>query len=453
MAVQVANIRRSGGRGTGPGERRPLSELPMTLRFWNSVVAAGWMASAAVAMVAAAPAQSTPAVPAQASSVEATVKQYCVACHNERTKTAGLSLEGVANIPANAEIWERVVRKLERRAMPPQGARHPDEETYVRVLQSLESQLDRDAALHPYPGQPLPHRLNRAEYANAIRDLLALDLGDVSTLLPADDSAFGFDNVAEALGFSSVLLERYVTVGGRLSALAVGDREVAPGSETFVLRQDYSQDQHVEGQPFGTVGGMLRRFTFPLDAEYQISASLMRTNVDVPRGLEDPRQVEFTLDGARVFLTSVGGAGPVLQPGSDEARSTPTRLSRGDAVDAQLRVRIPVKAGPHEVGVAFLQRSLGENTRRLQPYRSSLDSYDATGMPQIRTVSITGPFNAAGPGDTPSRRRIFVCRPSTRPEPGRGTSLKASPSNMSEEEACAARILATLSRRAYRGQE
>src|SRR5204863_37222 len=130
-----------------------------------------------------------------------------------------------------------------------------------------------------------------------------LDLGDVSTLLPADDSTFGFDNIAEALGFSSVLLERYVTVGGRLSALAVGSREVAPGSDTFVLRQDYSQDQHVDGQPFGTVGGMLHRFTFPLDAEYQISASLMRTNVDVPRGLEDPRQVEFTLDAARILAT------------------------------------------------------------------------------------------------------------------------------------------------------
>jgi hypothetical protein len=279
--------------------------------------------------------------------------------------------------------------------------------------------------------------MNRAEYANAIRDLLDLDLGDVSTLLPADDSAFGFDNVAEALGFSSVLLERYVTVGGRLAALAVGDRDVAPGSETFVLRQDYSQDQHVDGQPFGTVGGMLRRFTFPLNAEYEVTASLMRTNVDVPRGLEDPRQVEFTVDGARVFLTSIGGNGPVFQPGDAEARANTTRLSRGDAVDRQLHVRVPVSAGPHEVGVAFLQRSLGENTRRLQPFRSSYDSFDATGMPQIRTLTITGPYNIAGPGDTPSRRRIFVCRPS----------------KPSDEEPCAARILTTIAHRAYRGMD
>src|SRR5215471_3504529 len=411
----------------------------MSLRFFTSLAVVAWLTSAAAAVLAAASPQAAPAAAPPAASVDAVVKQYCVTCHNARTRTAELSLENLsaADIPANAEVWERVVRKLERHAMPPQGARHPDDATYQTVLHTMEEALDRDATQHPYPGQPLPHRLNRAEYANAIRDLLALDLGDVSTLLPADDSAFGFDNVAEALGFSSVLLERYVTVGGRLSALAVGDREVAPGAETFVLRQDFSQDQHIDGQPFGTVGGMLRRFTFPLDANYQLSASLMRTNVDVPRGLEDPRQVEFTLDGARVFLTSVGGAGPVLQPGSDEARSTTTRLSRGDAVNAQLRVRIPVKAGPHEVGVAFLQRSLGENTRRLQPYRSSFDSYDATGMPQIRTLSITGPFDIAGPGETPSRRRIFVCRPA----------------KASEEEPCAGRIVTTIAHRAYRGMD
>jgi hypothetical protein len=408
------------------------------LRLWGFPVAFGWVGAAAVAIVSASP-QTTPAPVSPPVPAAAVVKQYCVTCHNGRTKTGGLSLENVdaADVSASGDTWERVVRKLQRHAMPPQGAPRPDEATYDAVLRSLESALDRSASLHPNPGQPLPHRMNRAEYANAIRDLLALDLGDVSALLPPDDSAFGFDNVAEALGFSSVLLERYVTVGGRLSALAVGDRDVVPGSDTFVMRQDYSQDQHVDGQPFGTVGGLLRQYTFPLDADYQISASLMRTNVDVPRGLEDPRQVEFTLDGARVFLTSVGGTGPVLQPGSDEARANPNRLSRGAAVDAQLRVRIPVKAGPHSVGVAFLQRSLGENTRRLQPYRSSFDSYDATGTPQIRTLAITGPFDSTGPGDTPSRRRIFTCHPA----------------KASDEEPCAARILATVAHRAYRGLE
>jgi hypothetical protein len=409
----------------------------MSPRVWSSIVIAVWVASTTAALLAAAPQQTTPTVSRSSVQVGDVVKQYCVTCHNARTKAGELVLDGIdANdVAAHGEIWEKVVRKLQRGAMPPQGARRPDPETYRAVLGRLVSELDRAAELHSHPGQPLPHRMNRAEYANAIRDLLGLDLGDVSTLLPADDSAFGFDNVAEALGFSSVLLERYVTVGGRLAALAVGDRDLAPGSETFVLRQDYSQDQHVEGQPFGTVGGLLRRFTFPLDAEYEVSASLMRTNVDVPRGLEDPRQVEFTVDGTRVFLTSIGGNGPVLQPGDAEARANTTRLSRGDAVDRQLHVRVPVKAGPHEVGVAFLQRSLGENTRRLQPYRSSFDSFDATGMPHIRTLTITGPYNIAGPGDTPSRRRVFVCRPS----------------KPSDEEACAARILTTLAHRAYRG--
>ncbi|HUK32631.1 MAG TPA: DUF1592 domain-containing protein [Vicinamibacterales bacterium] len=411
----------------------------MNPRFSISLAAAVWLTSTAVAVLSAANPQTASAPAPPAVSVDAVVKQYCVTCHNARTKNADLSLENIstADISANADVWERVVRKLERHAMPPQGVRRPDDATYEMVLRTIEGALDRDAAQHPYPGQPLPHRMNRAEYANAIRDLLDLDLGDVSTLLPPDDSAFGFDNLAEALGFSSVLLERYVTVGGRLSALAVGDPEVAPGSDTFVMRQDYSQDQHVEGQPFGTVGGMIEKYTFPVDAEYQISATLMRTNVDAPRGLEDPRQVEFTLDGARVFLTSIGGAGPVVQPGSEEGRANPPRLPRGDAVDQQLRVRVPVKAGPHEVGVAFLQRSLGENTRRLQPYRSSFDSYDATGQPQIRTLAITGPYSIAGSGDTPSRRRIFTCRP-------------AKPS---DEESCASRILTTLAHRAYRGLE
>ena len=417
----------------------------MTLPRWFSISLGAWIVATGAAILSAAnggPQQAAPPVQTPSEpAVGAFVKQYCVTCHNDRLHTADISLEHVAinDVAANSDIWEKVVRKLQRRAMPPQGIRRPDEGTYVSVLGAIEGALDRDALAHPYPGRPLPHRMNRAEYANAIRDLLSLDLGDVTTLLPPDDSAFGFDNMAEALGFSSVLLERYVTVAGRLSALAVGDTEVAPGSDTFVMRQDYSQDQHVDGQPFGTIGGLMREYTFPVDGDYQISATLMRTNVDAPRGLEDPRQVEFTVDGARVFLTSIGGGGPVVQPGDAEARAanTTNRLSRGDAVDAQLKVKLSVKAGPHDVGAAFLQRSLGENTRRLQPYRSSFDSYDATGQPQIRTLTIAGPFKILGPGDTPSRRRLFVCRPA----------------KQSDEEPCAARILKTLSHRAYRGEE
>jgi uncharacterized protein DUF1592/uncharacterized protein DUF1588/uncharacterized protein DUF1587/uncharacterized protein DUF1585/uncharacterized protein DUF1595/cytochrome c len=410
------------------------------------VAIAMWVASAGFTILRASSPQTPGTLPVPPDAqYAAVVKQYCVTCHNERLKTADLSLEklDVARVADAGEVWEKVIRKLRRGAMPPEGARRPDKATSDGLIGWLETELDRTAASHPNPGRPLPHRLNRAEYANAVRDLLALDVGDVAALLPPDDSAYGFDNIAEALGASSVLLERYVTAAGRISALAVGDPDVAPGSETFVLRQDYSQDQHVDGQPFGTVGGVLANYTFPLDGEYVLSASLMRTNVDATRGLEDPRQVEFTLDGDRVFITSIGGSttGMPAAAAAEEGGASRPKLSRSDAIDAQLQVRVKVKAGPRAVGVAFLQRSLGQNTRRLQPFRSSLDSYDATGMPHIRTLSITGPYNPTGPGDTPSRRRVFGCLPQT---------AGGRPANAQAEESCAKQILTTLARRAYR---
>jgi mono/diheme cytochrome c family protein len=397
----------------------------------------GWIAGAVSSGVldAAGPARPTRASAASLdiSQSSSLINQYCATCHSTRLKTAGLVLEN-ADLTAIAEhndVWEKVVRKLRTGAMPPAGARRPDAASYDGLAASLEGALDRAAAAHPNPGRPGPHRMNRAEYANAIRDLLALDLGDVASLLPPDDSSFGFDNIADVLGFSSVLLERYVGAAERLSALAVGDTEIAPGSDTFILRQDYSQDQHVEGQPLGTIGGTVVRYTFPLDAEYDLRASLVRTNVDQTRGLEYPHDVEFTIDGERVSIIRLGG---------DAAGDTSTDnastlgLSKSDQYDSQLKTRVSVTAGPHLVGVAFVLRGLVQNTRRMQPYRSSFDSFDATGLPHIRTLSVTGPFNTRGTGDTPSRRRIFVCRPTT----------------PASEAACATRIISTLARRAYR---
>ena len=322
------------------------------------VATAAWVVSFGFTVLRAKnPQTANPTIPSN-SQYAAIVKQYCVTCHNDRLKTADLSLEklDLADVAAAGETWEKVIRKLRRGAMPPAGARRPDKTTYEGLTAFLETALDRAAVTHPDPGRPLPHRLNRAEYANAIRDLLTLDVGDVAALLPADDSAYGFDNIAEALGASSVLLERYVTAAGRISALAVGDPDVSPGSETFVLRQDYSQDQHVEGQPFGTVGGVMAQYTFPLDAEYELSASLMRTNVDATRGVEDPRQVEFTVDGERVFLAAIGGS-TVGLPGQEIEANRP-KLSRSDAIDAQLKVRVKVKAGPRDVTAAFLEESV-----------------------------------------------------------------------------------------------
>jgi mono/diheme cytochrome c family protein len=364
----------------------------------------------------------------------AVVAQYCVTCHNDRARQGGLVLEhlDLAGVGAHPEIWEKVVRKLERGMMPPQGVRRPDEATYTALTAWIAGELDRAAVAHPDP--PLLHRMNRAEYANAVRDLLAIDLGDVASILPADDSAYGFDNIAEALGVSSVLLERYVAAAGRLSALAVGDLDVAPGSETYVLRQDFSQDQHVDGLPLGTVGGMAVLHTFPVDGEYELRAALMRTNVDQTRGLEYARQIEMTVDGERVFLGTVGGAAPTTAGGTEESAKSKTGLSRSDSIDAGLRIRVPVKAGPHSITVAVLQKTLAQNSRKLVPYRASFDSYDATGVPHIRSLAVVGPYNVAGSGDTPSRRRVFICHPTTHVT----------------EESCATRILSTLARRAYR---
>jgi hypothetical protein len=326
---------------------------------------------------------------------------------------------------ANGDIWEGVVRKLRARTMPPQGMPRPDEATYDGLASFLETELDRDAAANPNPGRPLIRRLNRSEYTNAIRDLLTLEL-DVSSVLPPDDSAFGFDNNSDLLGTSPALLERYLVAADRVSALAVG-AAVAPGSDTYRIRQDRSQDQHIEGLPLGTVGGLAVDHTFPLDAEYRFSLALYRNNLEAIRGLEHPHQIEITVDGERVFLATVGGD-------ADKAEQGVSITDRSDAVDARLQVLVPVKAGTHAVGATFV-RKIGEGTQRLRPFlRSSAGTYDSTGRPHIETLTIAGPFNPMGPGDTPSRQRIFSCRPSS----------------ASQEEACATKIISTLARRAYR---
>jgi hypothetical protein len=360
-----------------------------------------------------------PPEPATATSV---VSTYCVSCHNQRLKTAGLVLEGLdpAHVETAPEVWEKVVKKLQLRVMPPQGVRRPDEATYRRVVSTLEDDLDRLAAAHPNPGRPLLHRLNRAEYANAIRDLLALEV-DTTSLLPPDDAAYGFDNVSDVLGVSPVLLERYLAAAGRISALAIGDPATPPGSETYRNRQDLSQDQQIDGLPLGTVGGLRVRHLFPLDGEYTFALTLFRNNVDAIRGLESPHQIEIAVDGSRVLLQTVGG--------------TATR-EPANVVEGRLRVRVPVTAGSHDVTATFV-RKIGEGTERVQPFlRSSIDTFDATGRPHIETLTIAGPFEGKAPSDlgTASRRKIFVCRPAS----------------SSDEQACATRILTRLARLAYR---
>jgi len=331
----------------------------------------------------------------------ALLDRYCLVCHNEKTKSGGFAIDklDLARPGENPEVWEKVVRKIRAGMMPPSGMPRPDRPTLDGFAAKLETALDRAAAAKPNPGSPGVHRLNRTEYANSIRDLLDLEI-DPTTLLPADDSSEGFDNIADALAISPALLERYVAAATKLSRLAVGDPSTTPSTVTYRVPSDLAQSGHIEGLPLGTRGGILVHNVFPLDAEYAIKIHAKAANI----GLGSPgfldEEIEVTLNGERIKV----------------AKAAPT-----------IDLRIPVKAGPQDLGVAYIRRSPpgADDIWQIFPNNSA-----------IQSVAITGPFNATGPGDTPSRRRIFVCRPAT--------------SSEEEEVACAKNILSTLARRAYR---
>ena len=371
--------------------------------------------------------QSVPAAPADA---RATVDKYCVTCHSDRAKAGGLTLANMdySDVAAHAGVWEKAVKKMRVGMMPPQGAAQPDAATRTALVSWLTTSLDQAAAAKPNPGRPVLHRLNRAEYANAVRDLLALDV-DPSTLLPPDDSAYGFDNVGDVLGMSPVLLERFMEAANKVGALAIGDPDIGMAALTFRIRQDASQDTHVEGLPIGTVGGILANVTLPLDAEYQIAVKMFRTNLGVMRGLEYEHDIEYTVDGARVHTFHMGGE-------ADFKANLVNMTKAGDVIDDRGRIKIKLTAGPHVIGASFIARSEAMNPTRLQPFvRSSTDTRDTSGHPHFDTLTVTGPYNPTGPGDTPSRRKIFSCRPATR----------------AQEDACARTIIARLARLAYRG--
>jgi mono/diheme cytochrome c family protein len=380
------------------------------------------------------------------------LNQYCVSCHNARTKTGGLALDAadLSQVGHDPDLWEKVIKKLRAGMMPPVGMPAPGAEARHAFVGWLETRLDQASAASPNPGRPLVHRLNRAEYANAIRDLLALDV-DPSNLLPADDSSAGFDNIADVLGVSPVLLESYLSAADRISALAVGDPKAPPSGEVYRVRQDASQSRHVEGLPLGTVGGFVIERTLPLDGEYEFQVKLFRTNLGTMRGLEQPHQLEISVDGQRVHLASFGGDADVS---SSSANPTLT----GDEIDNRFTVRVPLKAGPRSIAVSFIEKTSAYNSRRLQSFiRSSADTIDFSGFPHIDQFILTGPFKASGVGDTPSRRQIFICRPPTADQTSRtlvSSATKSRPSSPAidaSEVGCARRILSTLARRAYRG--
>ena len=418
------------------------------------------LASGHLVSAAGAPQQPAAVSTAEVSPQRALLDQYCVTCHSERIvsrpadpdeslqitqlRNVGLTLdtEDVTNVAANPEVWEKVVRKLRVGAMPPPPRPRPDQATYDRFRARLESELDHAAAANPDPGRTQAfHRLNRMEYRNVIRDLFDLDI-DVSELIPADaPDEHGFDNNAGALSFSPALLERYISAAHKISRLALGVSPAGPVSTTYDVPLNLMQDDRLsEDLPFGSRGGVAINHTFPVDGLYRIKVKLQTNYVQFVRGLDDPHDIEISLDGARLEQFTIGGEAPgVPAPysfagnirGDDAWESYQMRFS-----DAGLVVEVPVKAGPRIIGATF-PRERWEDEGVLQPRQQGFalavnDMPDTN--PRVGSIEITGPLTDDGPGDTPSRRRILICRPAT----------------PADEPGCATEILSSLARRAYR---
>jgi hypothetical protein len=348
------------------------------------------------------------------------VTEYCLSCHDEDKKKGDLALDGIAaeDIARHPDVWEKVVRKLRARQMPPVGKERPDETGYDAAIASLVTALDRAAVARPNPGRTASiRRLTRTEYKNAIRDLLALDI-DVASMLPADEASYGFDTVTAA-DLSATLLDRYISAAEKISRIAVGRPGRSPGGDTIRMAPDLTQEGQIDGLPIGTRGGARIDYTFPTDGEYEIQIRLMRDRDEHVEGLTDVHDLELLLDRSRVQLFTIA------PPKSEREHAS---------VDQHLKTRISVKAGPHALGVAFLKRpSVLIETAR-QPYTARFNYYrHPRAQPAIYSISVIGPYGAAAPGSSPSRRRIFTTR---------------SPSG--RDDAAATAILTRLMKRAYR---
>ena len=379
------------------------------------------------------------------AQTRATLRRYCITCHNTRLRTADLALDALdaERVAAHPAAWEKVVAKLRSGAMPPAGRPRPDRAGYAAMAAALETDLDRAAEAEPNPGRKAAHRLNRREYANAVRDLLGLEV-DGGELLPPDDVDHGFDNMADALSVSPALLDRYLFAARRIGRLAVGDPAGGPATETYDVPSMRFQDQRMsEELPFGSRGGLAVRHDFPADGEYEIRIRLRRQLYDYVRGLQYRQRLEVRIDGARVAEFAVGGA-----PGTPPPRTFAGAVA-GDAeweeytlhADERLALRVPVRAGSRTVGVSFVQgrterdgvlqpRATGKVLAIAERWSSPSEAPEAA----VEQVGISGPFRAAGGGDTATRRRLFVCYPTA----------------AAEEAPCARDVLKRIARRAFR---
>ena len=377
---------------------------------------------------------------AEAARYRAWVEKNCVGCHNKRTANPTenpVNLEAGAfdDLLGHAGTWERVLRKLSVRAMPPPGIPHPPEAEYAGFTNWLAASLDRAWEGKSTPGRFVVHRLNRAEYANAIRDLLAVDL-DVSDLLPTDGAEFGFDNIATSLKTSPLLLEGYVTAAQRVAAMAVGDPKVKPGTTEHSISREFSQNGYIDGLPLGTVGGTVVRHVFPADAEYKLSGRLVRGVQEGYAGVEGndtPYTFVITVDGTEVYTAPIGG------PKDDEMQAADLAAAQ-PIIDKRMTGRVRVTAGPHDVGFTWKERPIQLQDVWEPSRRDSQEVHMVAGLPKLRSVFIDGPYNVRGVGDGPSRERLFVCHP----------AAKSSSTSVVEETACATKILSNLARRAYR---
>ena len=392
----------------------------------------------------AAPAPQAPVAPAVAHAQEpaAVIAKYCITCHNQKRKVAGLAIDtlDLQQVGNDAEAWEKIARKFRTHEMPPPGAPRPDNATYAALNAHLENALDAAAARSAPTARVPVHRLNRTEYANAIRDLLGLEI-DARSVLSADDTdQEGFDNVASVLTVSPALLENYLSAARMISRLAVGDTSRKPMVDVFKVERDMVQDERMsEDLPFGSRGGIAVKYQFPVDGEYLIKLELKRQLYDYIIGMGEAHQVDIRLDGVLLKRFTIGGEGKGMTTPENFAGNTP-----GDpewdkymlTADRGLEVRVPVKAGPRVVGVSFVRR-LWESEGILQPPQTGFGRTTNElyfGYPALKTVSIGGPFNVTGPGESPTRRSLFIC----------------TPKDSADEEPCAKKILTSVATRAYR---
>ena len=399
------------------------------MRTWAYVAGVGVVAAVGVAAYLG----TRPSPQAQLDDQWAMLGRYCEDCHNDAELTADLSFERrhSDNVHADPAVWEKVVHKLAIGAMPPRDQPQPDPEARARFLTALEGTLDAAAAAKPYAGATTVHRLNRAEYANTVRDLLGVD-ADLAELLPSDGGDFGFDNIAEVLTTSPFLLERYLTVALRVADMAIGNPDAVETATSYRIPFELTQNQHLEGLPLATRGGTKVRHIFPADGEYVLSGRLVRGVEEGLFGVEGhdrPHEFLILVDGQTVYSSEIAGK-------EDHELSVAEGFNAAQfSIDERLTSPpVPITAGPHELIFTWKERTSVEQNSWEPGLRATMEIHNPSGMPRLENVVVEGPQNVTGVTEMATRERVFVCRPAS----------------AAEEPACATEILSKLARRAFR---